>query len=229
MKGQHSKKRQLPFPYSGEDLCQYGCGQTSLWKYRSGKLCCSVSFNSCPEKRRKFSENIDHKTYSAKSLETRIRLGITKSSQIKASVTRKALGTYIRTAAGIRKRHEERPYTNNPRCPILNYKNTSVPYQGSYERIFLEGLEEKNGIDWIELNVSRGPGIWYLYDNRQAMYLPDFLIGNTVYEIKSGYTWNKHGKDLDLERQNIAKLQATVAKGFKVILVKDHTEEEFNG
>ena len=58
-------------------LCNYGCGQIALYKFKSGKICCSQHYNSCPEKRATFSNRTDHKETAAKSLATRQKLGKT--------------------------------------------------------------------------------------------------------------------------------------------------------
>lgn len=121
----------------------------------------------------------------------------------------------------------ENPYTNNTRCPLLQYKDSGVIYQGGYERYFLENFENRLGLEWIRNNIKRGPGIWYDWQDRPHLYLPDYLIGNTIYEIKSSYTWNRLGKDLQLQERNISKLKATVLSGYSVILVLDHKEMEF--
>jgi hypothetical protein len=65
--------------------------------------------------------------------------------------------------------------------------------------------------------------LWYIdpLDNIKRLYISDFIIYNTVYEIKSAWTWNKHGKDMLLEEKNKAKLQAAKDKGYDVILVLD--------
>lgn len=66
-----------------EDLCQYGCQSTAKYMFSNGKLCCSRHQNSCLGKRKQFSDRTDHKETAAKSLATRTKLGITKSSRKK--------------------------------------------------------------------------------------------------------------------------------------------------
>ena len=61
-------------------------------------------------------------------------------------------------------------------------------------------------------------------DNTKRLYISDFLIDNTIYEIKSEWTWNKHGDDMELERKNKAKLDECVNQGFKVVLVMNGKE-----
>lgn len=204
-----------------QEICQYGCGNTALYKFSNGKLCCSISHNSCPGKRLEFSKRTDHKDRAAKSLETRTKLGITKSSRVKAQETMIKNGTYEVLREKMQLAWGKSPWQNNLQCPLIEYKNSGVNYQGSFEYDFLEDLEKKHGIEWIKENVKRGPSIWYMdpTDNVKRLYISDFLIHNTVYEIKSLWTWNKHNKDMVLEEKNKAKLSAAKAAGYDVILV----------
>ena len=111
---------------------------------------------------------------------------------------------------------------------IHNFKNTSLIYQGSYEKKFLEQLEKQHSIEWLKKNVKRGPKIEYKDENGYSRwYISDYIIGNTVYEIKSNWTFNKRGKDLILEQKNIKKLNATKNKGYNVILVKEGIQIEY--
>jgi hypothetical protein len=203
------------------DLCEYGCGNIALFKFAKGKICCSQHQNSCTGKRKLFSDRVDHKQNAAKSLATRTALGITKTSQIKGGATRRSNGHYQKLAKTMQEHWAKKPWQNNLECPILPYKNTDLSYQGSYEFEFLEEIEFDKGIEWVVLNVKRGPSIWYIdpTDNTERLYISDFIIDATVYEIKSDWTWNKHGKDLVLEEKNKAKLTACVKQGYNAVLV----------
>lgn len=220
------RKKSIPkaTPIITNELCNYGCGQVAKFQFSGGKKCCSTHYNSCPEKRKTFTENSDHKANSAKSLETRTRLGITKTSQIKGAETRRNNGHYERLSQTMQKHWEETPWENNLQCPLLNYKETEIKYQGTYEYEFLEELESENGIQWVKENVRRGPAIYYIdpFDNKSRLYISDFIIDNTIYEIKSSWTWNKNGKDLELEKKNIAKLTTCVENSYNVVLVLNH-------
>lgn len=216
------------------ELCNYGCEQQARYVFRKGKLCCSKHYNSCPAKRKSFSENVDHLASARKSLETRTRLGITQTSQIKGGETRRAQGHYKNLAKKMQQHWKDNPWNNNTRCPMLKFKSTSVPYQGTYELKFLEDLEVEHGLEWIENNVKRGPSLWYKdpVDLEHRLYISDFIIGDTIYEIKSSWTWNKKGKDIALEEKNKAKLTECVYQGYNVILVlnqKRLTYEEIMG
>ena len=211
------------------ELCHYKCGNCARFKFANGILCCSSHFNSCPGKRKQFSDRTDHKETAAKSLATRTRLGITKSSQIKAGKTRVESGHYKRLAETMSRHWAEHPWESNLQCPLLPYKNISLLYQGSFEYDFLEKLEQEKGIAWVETNVERGPSLWYIdpNDSSKRLYISDFIIYNTIYEIKSQWTWNRHGKDMELEAKNKAKLNECIRQGYKVILVLDKQEQEW--
>lgn len=211
---------------STTDICNYGCGQTAKYKFSNSKLCCSTSHNSCPGKRSEFSNRLDHKERAAKSLQARTELGITKSSRAKALATMEANGTYAVLRTKMQEHWKNNPHQNNLQCPLIPFKDTSINYQGSFEYCFLEDLETKHGIDWVKLNVKRGPSLWYIdpTDGIERLYISDFIIDNTIYEIKSLWTWNKHGKDLVLEEKNKAKLTSSIQQGYNVVLVLNKEE-----
>ena len=68
--------------------------------------------------------------------------------------------------------------------------------------------------------------MWYIdpTDGIERLYISDFIINNTIYEIKSLWTWNKHGKDLVLEEKNKAKLTSGIRQGYNVVLVLNKEE-----
>lgn len=208
------------------ELCLYGCNQVARYKFANGKICCSVSHNSCLGKRNEFSNRLDHKERAAKSLQTRKELGITKSSRAKALATMEANGTYAIKRIKMQEHWKNNAHQSNLKCRLIHYKDTSINYQGSFEYCFLENLETIHGIEWVKLNVKRGPSLWYIdpIDNIERLYISDFIIENTIYEIKSLWTWNKHGKDLLLEKKNRAKLTSSMQQGYIVVLVLNKEE-----
>ena len=226
-----SYKKPQAMPVDTNEFCAYGCNTIAKYQFANGKKCCSNHQNSCQGKRNAFSK-LDHTKRTTKSLQTRTKLGITKSSQIKGGITRKSQGHYNKLAEKMREHWAKNPWNNNLHCPLLDFKNTNVLYQGTFEFEFLEELEVEYGLDWIKKNVKRGPSFKYIDpdDSEERLYLSDFIIDNTIYEIKSSWTWNKHGKDNKLEQKNKAKLTECIKQGYNVILVlnqKRLTYEEF--
>lgn len=206
-------------PIETNDLCYLGCNLTAKFIFKNGKKCCSSHSNSCIAKRERFSNDVDHSEYSKRSLETRTRLGITKSSQIKGGKTRRESGHYIRQAESMRKHWEENPWNNNPKW--RNYKDTDIIVQSKLEENFLSKLENDYGLDWIKTNIKRGPCFRYVdpTTKKERLYISDFISDNTIYEIKGLYTWDKKGNDDNLRLLNIAKLDKVVESNYNVILV----------
>lgn len=218
-----------PSVINSDELCHYGCETTAKYQFANGKVCCSKHQNSCSGKRKQFSDRDDHAERAAKSLATRTTLGITKSSRVKANETMVKNGTYEVMREKMQEHWRENPHQNNIRCPLLQYKETTLMYQGSYEFNFLEKIEKSYGLGWVGTNVTRGPSLWYTDTNfTKRLYISDFLIDNTIYEIKSKWTWNKHGIDMDLESNNKAKLTACIEQGYSVILVLEGQEIKYD-
>ena len=93
-------------------------------------------------------------------------------------------------------------------------------YQSSFEESFLKDLEEQKGSQWFSKNVQNGKRFHYFNPkkNTNAIYESDFMICGEIYEIKSGYWWNRDGNDKLLEQININKLNSA-AKEYQVWLV----------
>ena len=98
---------------------------------------------------------------------------------------------------------------------ILEYKNSGINYQGSYELYFLEKMEEKNKLS----EIQDGKSYNYVYDNNEHVYHTDFFYNGNNIEIKSGWTYNKNGKDKKLEEINKAKWKSVVDSGDKIIIL----------
>ena len=210
------------------ELCEYGCNQPAKYQFKCGKKCCSKHFNSCTGKRKQFSNTQNHKENARKSLETRTRLGITKTSQIKGAKTRRENGFIERHANFMRQLWLEKPWKHKAHCKICKYKDTNIAYQGSYEFAFLEKLEIENGLDWLLKNVSRGPSFLYFDEvDKERVYISDYQIGNTIYEIKSSWTWDKQGTDKLLRIRNQRKLKACVLEGYQVKLILDGEQLDY--
>jgi len=205
------------------ELCDYGCGTMAKFEFANKKKCCCKSHNSCQGKRDEFSK-LDHSDRTAKSLETRIRTGVTKETGRKAKEANLASGHYDKMRVLMQEKWAANPWQNNTRCPLIPYKETKLNYQGSYEYNFLEELEKLHGIEWLLDNVDRGPSIWYNDNGIKRLYISDFIIDNTIYEIKSHWTWNKIDKDNVLELKNKAKLTQCLNEGYDVKLILDGEE-----
>lgn len=95
------------------------------------------------------------------------------------------------------------------------YKNTDLIYQSSYEKYFLERMEKIGLLN----KIKRGPTLKYVWENKNHLYYPDFILNNTIIEIKSSWTYNKCGKDKKLQLLVNTKLEAAKDKGYKTIIL----------
>ena len=108
------------------------------------------------------------------------------------------------------------------RANAKKYKEFDLYYQGKNELVFLTDLEEKYGKEWFNKNVKRGPTFEYYFQGKRR-YQSDFLINDTIYEIKSRWYWDNNGTNQVLKEQNLAKLKSA-SQDFEVILVLDNVE-----
>jgi hypothetical protein len=202
-----------------KETCAYGCGNTAQYRFRSGVLCCSKHYNSCPEKRKNFSENVDHLSAGRKSLATRVASGMTKIQAKKATATRIKQGHYKKLAKTMRRHWAKNPWDNHGKW--RTYEDTGILLQSNYEYNFLQELAEEHGIQYVKDNVKRGPCFYYKdpTTKKERLYISDFKIDNTIFEVKGNYTWNNHGKDKKLEKLNKAKLDSVKENNYNVILV----------
>jgi hypothetical protein len=100
---------------------------------------------------------------------------------------------------------------NRKHCGLIE----GVYYQYSNEKRFLLMMKDNNKIHL----VKRGKPIKYEYNKEIKTYLPDYVIGDDLYEIKSTYTlFGPNDKFLDV---NISKLNAAKECGYNVHLVVD--------
>jgi hypothetical protein len=96
---------------------------------------------------------------------------------------------------------------------IKPYKDSGINYQGSYEKYFLELIEEKGLLS----EVSNGDSFIYNYNNNEHTYHVDFKFRNIQIEIKSGWTYNKNGSDKELEELNETKWKSAKDSGANFI------------
>jgi len=101
------------------------------------------------------------------------------------------------------------------RFKIEKYGDTSLFYQGGYEKYFLEQIEKKS----LLTEVSNGKSYDYILNEESHVYHSDFLFRGITIEIKSDWTYNKSGADIDSELENEAKWQAVKDSGDKLVVL----------
>jgi len=98
------------------------------------------------------------------------------------------------------------------------YKDTSIYYRGLYEFDFLDKHHDKYP------DIINAKSINYIFNNEKHVYHPDFFIPslNLIVEIKNSYLAKKDKDKIE------AKKEATIANGFKYIMIIDKDYIEFD-
>lgn len=95
---------------------------------------------------------------------------------------------------------------------ILQYKNTELYYQGTYELYFLEEMEKIGKLN----EIQNGKSYNYVFDGEEHVYHSDFFYNGENIEIKSGWTYNNNGKNKKLEEINKTKWKSVTDSGDKI-------------
>jgi len=103
---------------------------------------------------------------------------------------------------------------------IKPYKDSGINYQGSYEKYFLELMEEKGLLS----EISNGDSFVYTFNGVEHTYHVDFKFRDKQIEIKSGWTYNKNGADQSLQELNEAKWKYARDCGANLIVLIDKSE-----
>jgi len=98
---------------------------------------------------------------------------------------------------------------------IVQYKNTNIYTQGSFELYFVELMDKHGFIN----ELTNGKSYNYILNKEQHVYHSDFIFKEKIIEIKSSWTYNKNGKDKELELENETKWQAVRDKGDDIVIL----------
>lgn len=233
-------------------LCSYGCKQVAKFIFKNKRFCCSVNQSLCPVIVNKIKEHhtqdngsgqslasdwnkktvktkrttwIDGQRYvdiiTQKTIDTKKSTILENGNNILQNTGQKSLQTKISTFDETCLSIFERSAKT-----YKQYKHSNLFTRSQEEYNFLKNLELKyKSVDMLEQIVKRGPSIpyWDSTNKKYRTYISDFLIDNTLYEIKSHRTWFEYsGKNL--EQINKDKLNAALTAGYEVILVLDGIE-----
>lgn len=118
------------------------------------------------------------------------RYGVDNAFQSKR-IKRKIQQTHLRKR-GVRHHAQDpdtlyRMHVSAHRMRHITISGKRFAYQG-YEKYLLKYLVSKYGVDRVVTERNAVPKIWYSQKGRRRYY-PDALVGNTVFEVKSTYTF----------------------------------------
>lgn len=189
------------------NLCDYGCGHTALYILKNGKKCCSKSFNQCPAMRLKNSNGVQ-KAYNEGKLnakenyqklpeETKRRMAwsknLTKETNNSVKIVADKIsigyksGKIIHALKGktlssdvIDKIYQGILKSNKGRRG--NYKG--YHFDSSWELAFIVyNIDHK-----IQFKRNMESFNWFNpYDGKFHKYFPDFIVNDTLIEIKAVY------------------------------------------
>ena len=142
-----------------------------------------------------------------------IRYGVEFVSQLESvkqkkretSIKNFGVDSHMKTPEGLRKNQVSGLH-------LKKYKNTPLYYQGTYELYFIE-LVDKIGLIH---ELKNGKQYTYYLDDVKHTYHTDFYFKNKNIEIKSSWTYNKNGKDKNLEFINHTKWESVKKIGNKI-------------
>jgi len=191
--------------------CDYGCGNIAVHQFKNGVWCCCKCKNQCPaikkknsEKRKKqFSEN--GVSEGLKKYYNELKQGIRHGwSKGLTKETNKSVLKWSNTQKELYKSGKLKGYWLGKHLPESTRKKLSkcggYKYgsgrgkKGWYKGYWCDSSWE---LAWVIYNIDHEitfernkQGFEYEYNNKKYKYYPDFIIGDTYYEIK-GYVNEK--------------------------------------
>lgn len=101
--------------------------------------------------------------------------------------------------------------------------NENLFCQGSYEKDFVEKYLYKFP------SLVNAKSVRYFFNGKDHIYFPDFFIKelNLVIEIKSTWTFDENGKNIELRNKNFAKWKAVKNEGYEFIMIMNKNYEKF--
>ena len=191
--------------------CEYGCRLEAVHQFKSsGKWCCSSNVNSCPGKRKTDSEKKkgtnpwagkDHprgfkgKTPHSKG-KTYHELYGEKAVAIKKAIGEKSKGRD--TWSNLSEEQKNRARQNLKKVRIGGYiRGSGYGKKGWYKGFWCDSSWELAFVIYHtdhEINIERNKKKYpYIYEGKTYSFLPDFIVNETLIEIKG--VWNDKQKE----------------------------------
>lgn len=160
-------------------------------------------------------------TIKAKALKSRETTNM-KNHGVKSSLSVPYVKTKIKRALMIN-HGVESPMQNQEifnkaqktRFLLHKFKDKNLFYQGSYELHFLDTFFDKFP------DITRGPSIKYMFDNKIKIHHPDFYIPslNLIIEIKNSYLYKRYYDSIKAKEKGALKM----GYDYIVIIEKDYS------
>jgi hypothetical protein len=191
--------------------CEYGCRLEAVHQFKSsGKWCCSSNVNSCPGKRKTDSEKKkginpwagkDHprgfknKTPHNKG-KTYQELYGDKAIAMKKAIGERSKGK--NTWSNLSEEQKDRARQNLKKVRIGGYiRGSGYGKKGWYKGFWCDSSWELAFIIYHlehEISIERNKKTYpYIYEGKTYSFLPDFIVNETLIEIKG--VWNEKQKE----------------------------------
>ena len=95
-----------------------------------------------------------------------------------------------------------------------NVDNTKLYYQGEFEKKFLDFCSK---ISLIEL--VKNPSRFVYFYKSEHYYFADYTILGIIFEIKSNWTYDNNGKDIELRKINNLKWKSVLEQNLEFFVV----------
>ena len=209
------------FKYPAEDKEIYKkTEQTKLEKYGDKYYTNrEKSKKTCLEKYGFESSNKDEKVKEKMKKVFLEKYGVERYSQTKEFLE-KYRSTCLQRYGVDHAMHCELIFRKSVKSSFKSQKYGHLTYQGSYEKYFLELMDYKGLLDMVFVGKSYN----YILNNKEYVYYSDYLFNNFTIEIKSGWTYDKNGLDLELRLKNETKWKSVIDSGDLLITLKSKTE-----
>ena len=183
-------------------ICSYGCGKEAKYIFKTGKGCCEMSPNSCEGKRKKDSEKkkgkfkgIPYWSFSGRTLPL-IPWNKGKKGLYSDEYKKKISDSLKKISKGIASTPEKEELRKQKISESMKKNKLSGGIRigsGRGKKGWYKGhwCDSSWELAWVIYNLEHNIsfkrnhiGFKYEYKGQERKYYPDFLIGETYYEIK---------------------------------------------
>lgn len=192
-------------------LCDYGCGNEALYQFKNGKWCCCKCSSQCPNVKEKNSKkrkeqtdmNKEHYENSLKKYHNAVKNGEREVwNKGKTKDNCEGVKKYAETLSNRYKNKEIIPVWEGKHLPEEMKKKISLNgggyrkgsgrgKHGYYKGIYCDSTYELAYLIYCldhNIDIKRCSETFeYEYEGKKHKYTPDFIVENTIIEIKGQY------------------------------------------
>ena len=114
---------------------------------------------------------------------------------------------------------------NSRHIKTIKYPGTDLVYMSSFEKYFLDLIKDKNQLH----RISQGLSFYYKIDGKTHLYKSDFYVADLdlIIEIKSEWTYNERGANLEKQAINEAKWSEAKKEHNFILLIEKEQIKTF--